>query len=97
MSDLQRSVDALFRRTTLGIEPGLEVVTALIEELGNPQRDLKVIHVAGTNGKGSVCAMIESVLRASNLKTGLYTSPHLFRFNERFRINGQEISNTDLE
>ncbi len=96
MSDLQRSVDALFGRTALGIKPGLEVVTALLEKLGNPQHDLKVIHVAGTNGKGSVCAMIESVLRASGLKTGLYTSPHLFRFNERFRVNGQEISNADL-
>lgn len=69
----------------------------LLEKLGNPHRDLKVIHVAGTNGKGSVCAMIESVLRASGLKTGMYTSPHLFRFNERFRVNGKEIPNADLE
>jgi len=91
------SIEHLFARTALGIEPGLDVITALLEKLGNPQRDLKVIHVAGTNGKGSVCAMIESVLRASGLKTGLYTSPHLFKFNERFRINGQNISNSDLE
>ncbi len=95
--NLSKSVQSLFSRTALGIKPGLEVVTALLEKLGNPQNDLKVIHVAGTNGKGSVCAMIESVLRASGLKTGLYTSPHLFKFNERFRINGQEISNADLE
>ncbi len=91
------NIEHLFARTALGIKPGLEVTEALLEKLGNPQRDLKVIHVAGTNGKGSVCAMIESVLRASGLKTGLYTSPHLFRFNERFRINGQEISGTELE
>ena len=97
MSDLQTSVDALFARTAYGIKPGLEVIAALLEKLGNPERELKIIHVAGTNGKGSVCAMIESVLRASGLKTGLYTSPHLFRFNERFRINGKEISNADLE
>jgi dihydrofolate synthase/folylpolyglutamate synthase len=97
MSDLTSSVDSLFKRTALGIEPGLDVITALLEELGNPHRGLKVIHVAGTNGKGSVCAMIESVLRASGFKTGLYTSPHLFRFNERFRISGQNISDDDLE
>jgi dihydrofolate synthase / folylpolyglutamate synthase len=94
---LSKSVNALFARTSLGIKPGLDVTTALLEKLGNPQGEFKVIHVAGTNGKGSVCAMIESVLRASGKKTGLYTSPHLFRFNERFRVNGQEISNADLE
>ncbi|MBC8205603.1 MAG: bifunctional folylpolyglutamate synthase/dihydrofolate synthase [Kiritimatiellales bacterium] len=97
MSDLKSSVDSLFKRTALGIEPGLDVITALLEKLGNPHLGLKVIHVAGTNGKGSVCAMIESVLRASGLKTGLYTSPHLLRFNERFRISGKDISNPDLE
>ena len=95
--NVSKSVEALFARTAHGIQPGIDIITALLERLGNPHRDLKVIHVAGTNGKGSVCAMIESVLRASGLKTGLYTSPHLFRFNERFRINGQEISNADLE
>lgn len=97
MSDLKTSVEALFARTSLGIKPGLDVITALLEQMGNPHRELKVVHVAGTNGKGSVCAMIESVLRASGKKTGLYTSPHLFQFNERFRINGQDISNADLE
>jgi len=91
------NIEHLFARTAHGIQPGLEVIEALLNKLGNPQRDLKIVHVAGTNGKGSVCAMIESVLRASGLKTGLYTSPHLFCFNERFCINGQNISNTDLE
>lgn len=94
---IENSIGSLFARTAHGIKPGLDVITALLEQLGNPERGLKVIHVAGTNGKGSVCAMIESVLRASGFKTGLYTSPHLFRFNERFRINGQEISNAELE
>jgi dihydrofolate synthase / folylpolyglutamate synthase len=97
MSDLSGSVESLFKRSALGIKPGLEVITALLEPLGNPQSEFKSIHIAGTNGKGSVCAMIESVLRASGIKTGLYTSPHLIRFNERFRVNGQEISNADLE
>lgn len=91
------NVENLFARTAHGIKPGLDVITALLEKLDNPQRGLKVIHVAGTNGKGSVCAMIESVLRASGQKTGLYTSPHLIRFNERFRVNGQDISNAELE
>jgi len=95
--NVEHSISSLFARTAHGIQPGLEVITALLEKLGNPHRDLKVIHVAGTNGKGTVCALIESVLRASGFKTGLYTSPHLFRFNERFRIKGQEISNPELE
>jgi dihydrofolate synthase/folylpolyglutamate synthase len=94
---LESSIESLFKRTTHGIKPGLDVITALLERLGNPQRGFKVIHVAGTNGKGSVCAMIESVLRASGFKTGLYTSPHLIRFNERFRVSGRDISNADLE
>ncbi|MDZ8119048.1 bifunctional folylpolyglutamate synthase/dihydrofolate synthase [Pontiella agarivorans] len=86
----------LFLRTAAGIKPGLEVISALLEALDNPHQKLAVIHVAGTNGKGSVCAMIESVLRASGFKTGLYTSPHLIRFSERFRINGEEISEEKL-
>ena len=90
-------MQSLFARTAHGIKPGLEVTVALLEKLGNPHKSLKCVHVAGTNGKGSVCAMIESVLRASGFKTGLYTSPHLFCFNERFRINGREISDAVLE
>lgn len=88
--------EKLFQRTTAGIKPGLEVISALLEALDNPHHNLAVIHVAGTNGKGSVCAMIESVLRASGFKTGLYTSPHLVHFSERFRINGTEISEDKL-
>lgn len=90
-------VEKLFKRTTLGIKPGLEIITALLEGLGNPHQKLAVIHVAGTNGKGSVCAMLESVLRASGLKTGLYTSPHLIDFSERFRINGVPITEKKLD
>ena len=93
---LEHSISSLFARTAHGIKPGLEVTAALLEKLGNPHKSLKCIHVAGTNGKGSVCAMIESVLRASGFKTGLYTSPHLFCFNERFRINGREIPDAVL-
>jgi dihydrofolate synthase/folylpolyglutamate synthase len=95
--NMNESVKALFARTTQGIKPGLEVVSALLEALGNPHRQLAVIHIAGTNGKGSVAAMIESVLRASGFKTGLYTSPHLIDFSERFRINGVQIPRERLE
>ncbi|WP_372846136.1 folylpolyglutamate synthase/dihydrofolate synthase family protein [Pontiella sp.] len=90
------AVQALFDRTTAGIKPGLDVISALLDALGNPHRRLAVIHVAGTNGKGSVCAMLESVLRASGFKTGLYTSPHLVDFSERFRINGERIPEQTL-
>ncbi|VGO21474.1 bifunctional folylpolyglutamate synthase/dihydrofolate synthase [Pontiella sulfatireligans] len=89
-------VEKLFQRTTQGVKPGLDVITALLEAQGNPHQKLAVIHVAGTNGKGSVCAMLESVLRASGFKTGLYTSPHLIDFSERFRINGEPIPEEKL-
>ncbi|MCF7849431.1 MAG: bifunctional folylpolyglutamate synthase/dihydrofolate synthase [Kiritimatiellales bacterium] len=97
MSELKKAVADLFARTAHGIKPGLDVIHALLQALDNPHHKLAVIHVAGTNGKGSVCAMIESVLRASGFKTGLYTSPHLVNFSERFRINGVPMPGTKLE
>ena len=90
------ALDRLFRRTTLGIRPGLEPIRALLAEIGNPERALPCLHVAGTNGKGSVCAMVESVLRAAGLRTGLFTSPHLVRFNERIRVHGRSIADAEL-
>ena len=71
---------------------GLERMTALLERLGSPHRDGAFVHVAGTNGKGSTCAMIESGLRAAGLRTGLYTSPHLIEPVERIRIAGQPVA-----
>src|SRR5258708_37052050 len=68
---------------------GLENVGRLLEALGNPHQRLACIHVAGTNGKGSVSAMLDSVARAAGLRTGLYTSPHLVRFNERIQGSGR--------
>ena len=73
------------------IDLGLERIFSALEKLGNPQDDLKYIHVAGTNGKGSVCAIIESILREAGYKTGLYTSPHIWEYTERIRINGECI------
>ena len=79
-----------------GINLGLERVTRLLGELGDPQLKFRSLHVAGTNGKGSTCAMIASILKEAGYKTGLYTSPHLLKFNERFKINGRDISNQDF-
>lgn len=77
-------------------KPGLDRVKALCEALGNPQNSLKFVHVAGTNGKGSFCSMSESVLRSAGYKTGLFTSPYIVEFNERMRVNGENISNEEL-
>jgi dihydrofolate synthase/folylpolyglutamate synthase len=75
---------------------GLENITILGEDLGQPHRAIPCAHIAGTNGKGSTAAMLESILRAAGLRTGLYTSPHLERINERIRINGESISDHDF-
>ena len=75
---------------------GLERIKTLCEKLGNPQDKLKFIHVAGTNGKGSVCAMLDSILRKAGYRTGIYTSPYIKCFNERMRVDGMNISNEEL-
>lgn len=80
-----------------GSKPGLSRIQGALQRLGNPENRLKVVHVAGTNGKGSTCAMLASILQAAGYRTGLYTSPHLVRFNERIQINGEMISDQDLE
>ena len=74
-----------------GSKPGLERIRELLDRLGNPQNGMKFIHIAGTNGKGSCAAMTASVLKAAGYRTGLYTSPYLYRFNERMQINGRQI------
>lgn len=73
------------------IKLGLERIRAVLEQLGNPQEKLKCIHVAGTNGKGSVCAILAAILQEAGFKTGLYTSPHIFDYTERIKINGIDI------
>jgi dihydrofolate synthase / folylpolyglutamate synthase len=89
-------LDRFYRRTALGIRPGLEIITALLDRLDRPQDTFPYVHVAGTNGKGSVCALIAAVLQAAGYRTGLYTSPHLIRFNERIRIDGEAVSDQEL-
>lgn len=77
-------------------KPGLERITKLCSFLGNPQDKLKFVHVAGTNGKGSFCAMLTSILKNAGYKVGTYTSPYILKFNERISVNNQMISNDDL-
>ena len=77
-------------------KPGLDRITRLCEALGNPQDKLRFVHVAGTNGKGSFCAMLESILRSAGLHTGRYTSPYLRFFNERMCVDGEPIANDEL-
>ena len=71
---------------------GLEEISKVLDRLGNPEKQLKFVHVAGTNGKGSTATLLESCLRKAGYRVGLYTSPHLVRYNERFKVNGEEIS-----
>lgn len=79
-----------------GIRLGLDVMKKLLAALSDPQLQLKSVHIGGTNGKGSTAAMVASILQEGGYKTGLYTSPHLVRFNERIAIDGQEISELEL-
>ncbi len=100
MDDLLTSygeaIQSLFARTTGGIKPGLERTEALLAKLDSPHRKLSAVHVAGTNGKGSVVASCEALLRARGLKVGRYTSPHLIDFRERITVNGQPIFETEV-
>ncbi len=91
-----QALEKLTSRGMFYIDLGLDRVLRVLEKLGNPQDSLKCIHVAGTNGKGSVCAMLASILKESGYKVGLYTSPHIYEYTERIKINGQEISQDDF-
>ena len=78
-------------------KPGLSRTKELLAALGNPEKKLKFVHIAGTNGKGSTAACTAAILQEAGYKTGLYTSPYIIRFNERMQINGEQISDTELE
>ena len=77
---------------TVAVKLGLENVTRLLARLGDPQASFPSVQIAGTNGKGSTAAMLESVCRAAGLRTGLYTSPHLVSVRERVRVGGREVA-----
>ncbi len=90
------TIDYLYGIRLFGQKLGLETMQYLLGLMGDPQRSLRFIHIAGTNGKGSVAAMLHAVLSRAGYKTGLYTSPHLVSFCERFQINGQPIAEADV-
>ena len=79
-----------------GSIPGLGRTQELLSRIGNPEKKLKFVHIAGTNGKGSTAAMTASILQKAGYRTGLYTSPYIYRFHERMQVNGQQISDEDL-
>src|ERR671935_1571464 len=81
----------------LAMRFGLERIERGLDALGRPDRSLRILHVAGTNGKGSTCAMAAQALREAGHRTGLYTSPHLVRFNERIAVDGEAITDEELE
>ncbi len=90
-------LDELAARRRFGMRPGLGTIRAVCAALGNPQESVRAIHVAGTDGKGAVCAMLDSCLRTTGASVGRYTSPHLVRLNERFFLGGQPMSDAALE
>jgi dihydrofolate synthase/folylpolyglutamate synthase len=87
----------LAQRTRFGVKFGLDTMRALLAEMGHPERAFASLLVSGTNGKGSVVAYADSVLRASGLRAGRYTSPHLVRVNERIAVNGRDVTDHDFE
>ena len=96
MHDLNKVTEFLYSLRNRGSKYGLERMQQFANAIQNPERTFPSIHVAGTNGKGSVCAMLESVYRSNGYKTGLFTSPHLIQLNERIQINRIPISDKDL-
>lgn len=96
MDSKQAILDWLYGLTVHGIKLGLINITELLRRLGNPQDSFRKIHIAGTDGKGSTSAMISTILRASGVRTGLYTSPHIIDFNERISVDGENISDDEL-
>ena len=92
----QDAVEYIHSFSWMGSRPGLERTTALLNAIGNPEKELKFIHVVGTNGKGSTSSMVASMLAASGKCVGLYTSPFIRRFHERMMVNGKEITDEEL-
>lgn len=91
--NLYKYLQYLYSLRSRGIQLGLERIQKILNHIGNPQYSFSSVHIAGTNGKGSTCAIIASILQEAGYKVGLYTSPHLVSFNERIRVNGEKIDN----
>src|SRR5690242_20870604 len=90
------AIQFLYSLRWFGTKLGLTNTVKLAELAGNPQHQLRFIHVAGTNGKGSTCAMLESIYRLAGLRVGLFTSPHLIHFGERIQVNRKSISDAEV-
>ncbi|MDP2137970.1 MAG: folylpolyglutamate synthase/dihydrofolate synthase family protein [Candidatus Didemnitutus sp.] len=95
-ADYAATTDYLFALKSAGMKFGIDRMTGLSEALGHPERQYPVVHVAGTNGKGSVAAMVETILRTGGLRTGLYTSPHLVKLGERVQVNRQILTEAEI-
>lgn len=89
--------EELSRRRRFGMKPGLEVLRGVLDSFGNPEKKVRAIHVAGTNGKGAVCALLDAALSAAGYSIGRYTSPHLVSLNERFFLNGNPVADDKLD
>jgi len=97
MSDSYReTLDYLYSLQLFGIKLGLENIRKLLERIGNPQRRLRIVHIAGTNGKGSTAAALANIFSAAGIRAGLYTSPHLHSFTERVRVDTRQISEAEV-
>ncbi len=94
--NITQAIDYIHSNFWKGSTPGLSRTRELLAKMGNPEKKLKFVHIAGTNGKGSTAAMTASILQQAGYKVGLYTSPYIYRFHERFQVNGVEISDEDL-
>ncbi|MBE7057168.1 MAG: bifunctional folylpolyglutamate synthase/dihydrofolate synthase [Ruminococcaceae bacterium] len=94
--NIQETFEYIHKVNWRGSKPGLSRTKELLTMIGNPHNKLKFIHVAGTNGKGSTCAMLANILKVQGYKTGLYTSPYIYVFNERMQINGENIPDEKL-
>ena len=96
LADYAAVADFLFALKSIGVHFGVDRMGGLVERLGHPERSYPVVHVAGTNGKGSVSAMLESILRAAGCRTGLYTSPHLVKLGERVQVDRRLLNEAEI-
>ena len=96
MMTAEQAIEYIHSVCWKGSIPGLGRTNTLLELMGNPHKKLKYVHIAGTNGKGSTAAMTASILRKAGYKVGLYTSPYIYRFNERMQIDGEQIPDQEL-
>lgn len=94
--DIDSALEKIYSLKQFHIKLGLDNIDKLLKHIGNPEKNIKAFHIAGSNGKGSTCAFMSSILQEYGYKVGLFSSPHLVRFNERIKINGKEIDDNEI-